>query len=158
MFKRIKWYFIYRKTLYKNKELLYNDHNIRIDWVNRMYKTYTLTDEDLDEIKVYGVSYLNNLIEKDKLKIEKTLFSLGIAEFVALMELEQLNTQQIGLAFRYKYIDTSKVFSIFLWSLLTLIITSVFYLINYEIKMIYFGLITSICIYLVSRFFKISRI
>ena len=68
MFKRIKWYFIYRKTLYKNKELLYNDHNIRIDWVNRMYKTYTLTDEDLDEIKVYGVSYLNNLIEKDKLK------------------------------------------------------------------------------------------
>ena len=83
---------------------------------------------------------------------------MGIAEFVALMELEQLNTQQIGLAFRYKYIDTSKVFSIFLWSLLTLIITSVFYLINYEIKMIYFGLITSICIYLVSRFFKISRI
>lgn len=157
MFKKLKWFFIYKKTLKNNKDLLYNKHNLKFDWVYRLYKTYTLSDSDLEEIKMYGGRYINNLIEKDKIKIEKTLLELGIAELVALIELEKLNERQIGLAFRYKYFDTAKVASFLIWTLITTLITSTVYLINYEIKTIYFGLIVSLVIYLVSRIFRISR-
>lgn len=158
MFKKLKWFFIYRKILKSNRELLFNKHNLKFDWVYRLYKTYTLTDDDLEEIKVYGGRYINNLIEKDKTKIENTLLELGIAELVALIELEKLNERQIGLAFRYKYFDTAKISSISLWVLFTILTTLSFYLVNYEIKSIYFGLITSLVIYLLSRLFKVSRI
>lgn len=158
MFKKLKWFFIYRKILKSNRELLFNKHNLKFDWVYRLYKTYTLTDDDLEEIKVYGGRYINNLIERDKTKIENTLLELGIAELVALIELEKLNDRQIGLAFRYKYFDTAKIASISLWILFTILITFTFYLINYEIKTIYFGLITSLIIYLLSRLFKVGRL
>lgn len=158
MFKKLKWFFIYRKILKNNRELLFNKHNLKFDWVYRLYKTYTLSDDDLEEIKVYGGRYINNLIERDKTKIENTLLELGIAELVALIELEKLNDRQIGLAFRYKYFDTAKIASISLWILFTILITFTFYLINYEIKTIYFGLITSLIIYLLSRLFKVGRL
>ena len=158
MFKKLKWFFIYRKILKNNRELLFNKHNLKFDWVYRLYKTYTLSDDDLEEIKVYGGRYINNLIERDKTKIENTLLELGIAELVALIELEKLNDRQIGLAFRYKYFDTAKIASVSLWILFTILITFTFYLINYEIKTIYFGLITSLMIYLLSRLFKVGRL
>ena len=158
MFKKLKWFFIYRKILKNNRELLFNKHNLKFDWVYRLYKTYTLSDDDLEEIKVYGGRYINNLIERDKTKIENTLLELGIAELVALIELEKLNDRQIGLAFRYKYFDTAKIASVSLWILFTILITFTFYLINYEIKTIYFGLITSLIIYLLSRLFKVGRL
>lgn len=158
MFKKLKWFFIYRKILKNNRELLFNKHNLKFDWVYRLYKTYTLSDDDLEEIKVYGGRYINNLIERDKTKIENTLLELGIAELVALIELEKLNDRQIGLAFRYKYFDTAKIASISLWVLFTILITLTFFLINYEIKTIYFGLITSLIIYLLSRLFKVGRL
>lgn len=158
MFKRISWYLFYRKTILKNKDLLYNNHNVKIDWVNRLYKTYSLSDEELEDIKLYGNVFLNNLIEKDNKKLEKTLFDLGIQELVALIELEQLNDRQIGVAFRFKYIDTAKIANILLWSLITILITLTFYLINYQIRFIYFGLISSLVIYLISRLFKLNRI
>lgn len=158
MFKKLKWFFLYRKILNNNKQLLYNNHNLKVDWVYRLYKTYTLTDEDLEEIKLYGGSYVNNLIEKDKMRIEKTLIELGVAELIALIELEKLNDRQIGLAFRYKYFDTAKIASILMWLSITILTTFTFFMVNFEIKSIYFGLIASLVIYLVSRIFKISRI
>ena len=112
--------------IFKNKQLLYINHNLKLDWVYRLYKTYTLSDDDLEEIKVYGGRYINNLIEKDKIKIENTLLDLGIAELVALIELEKLNDRQIGLAFRYKYFDTAKIASILLWSSITILFSAIF--------------------------------
>lgn len=158
MFRNIGWYLFYRRTIHKNRELLYNDHNVKIDWVNRLYKTYTLSDSELEDIKTYGNVFLNNLIQKDNQKLEKTLFNLGIQELVALIELEQLNDKQIGVAFRFKYFDTAKIASILLWSTITILTTLTFYLVNYEIRSIYFGLIASLVIYLITRIFKLNRI
>lgn len=158
MFKKIKWFLFYRKTIRKNRILLYQKNGLKIDWVNRMYKTFTLSDDDIEQIKIYGNSYVKTIIEKEQVKIENTLIELGLGELVALIELEQLNEKQIGMAFRFKFFDTAKISSILLWFLITLIITLGAFLINYEIKSIYYGLITTLCIYVISRFFRIKRI
>lgn len=158
MFKKIKWFLFYRKTIRKNRILLYQKNGLKIDWVNRMYKTFTLSDDDIEQIKLYGNSYVKTLIEKEQVKIENTLIELGLGELVALIELEQLNEKQIGMAFRFKFFDTAKISSILLWFFITLVITISVFLINYEIKSIYYGLITTLCIYVISRFFRIKRI
>lgn len=158
MFKKIKWFLFYRKTIRKNRILLYQKNGLKIDWVNRMYKTFTLSDDDIEQIKIYGNSYVKTIIEKEQVKIENTLIELGLGELVALIELEQLNEKQIGMAFRFKFFDTAKISSILLWFFITLVITISVFLINYEIKSIYYGLITTLCIYVISRFFRIKRI
>lgn len=158
MFKKIKWFLFYRSVIHKNRLLLLNNHNIKIDWVNRMYKTYTFTKEDLEEIKIYGNNYVNTLLEKDKIKIENTFLDLKIHQFVALIELEKLNDRQIGFAFRYRYFDTAKIFNVFIWSVILLLLIFGFYLVDLGLKSLYFGSITTLIIFLVSRLFRINRV
>lgn len=158
MFKKIKWFLYYRNIIHKNKMLLYKTHNIKIDWVNRLYKTYTFTYEDLEEIKVYGNNYVNMLLEKDKSKIENTFIDLKILQFVALIELEKLNDRQIGLAFRFKYFDTAKIFNIFIWMSFMCLLIIGLYLFDLGLKSIYIGSISTLLLFLISKLFKVNRI
>jgi len=158
MFKKLRWFLYYRRTIRNNKLLLLKNHGIRIDWVNRMYKTYTLNDEDLDEMKLYGGSYLDKLLEKDRAKIEETLLELKIHQFVGLMEVEPLNERQIGIAFRYKHFDTAKITNISIWGLLLLVSMGISYLINPGYISPIIGLLIVFGIYLISRLFVINRV
>ena len=158
MFNKIRWYFFYKKTIKKNKKLLYDKHGIKIDWVNRMYKTLTLTDDDLLQIKTYGTTYLNEILEKDKSKIENTFLELKILQFVGLMEIEQLNERQIGIAFRYKYFDTAKITSISIWTLVVLLSSALYYLYNMNYMSLLYGGLIGIGIFVLSRIFKVGRI
>ena len=101
--------------------------------------------------------YVNSLIERDKAKIESTLINLNIHELVALIELHKLNEKQLGVAFRYKYFDTAIITNWLIWLFTMLSITYTFYLLNFEFKSIYFGLISTFVIYLLTRLLKISR-
>ena len=158
MFRKLRWFLFYRRTIRKNKNLLLRQHNIKIDWVNRMYKTYTLTEEDLEQMKSYGVTYLDNLLEKDKSKIEETLLDLRLHQFVGLMEVEQLNESQIGIAFRFKHFDTAKIANVSIWVLLSLVFMSIAYLITPGWELPLIGLLISFGIYLLSRLFVVKRV
>lgn len=158
MFKKLKWYFFYKRILRENKDFLFKEHGIKIDWINRMYKTYTLTKEDLENVKVYGRKYVTDLIEKDKNKIEKSFINLNIHEFVGLMELEPLNKSQIGIAFRYKYIDIAKMLNRIIWLLVTITLILISWYFIPKIFSIGIGLIATLVIYLISRLFVIDRI
>lgn len=158
MLKKLRWFLYYRRTIRQNKHLLLKNHSIRIDWVNRMYKTYTLTDDDIQEMKSYGSQYLDNLLEKDRAKIEETLLDLKIHQFVGLMEVEPLNERQIGIAFRFKHFDTAKIARLSIWGLLTLVSIGMGYLIAPGYKGPIFGLSAVFLLYLVSRLFVINRV
>jgi len=123
-----------------------------------MYKTYTLTDDDLQEIKSFGIKYLDNLLEKDRAKIEETLLSLKIHQFVGLMEVEPLNEKQIGIAFRFKHFDTAKIANISIWGLLSLVSVGMSYLISPGYTGPIIGLLIVFVLYLLSRLFVINRI
>ncbi len=157
MLKKLRWFLFYRKTIRRNKDLLLKNHGLRIDWVNRLYKTYTLTDDDLDEIKSYGAKYIDQLLERDRAKIEETLLELRIHQFVGLMEVEPLNQRQIGVAFRYKHFDTAKIANISIWSLLSLVGMGIGYLLSPVYISIIIGLLSVFGIYLISRLFVINR-
>ena len=158
MFKKLRWFLFYRTIIRKNKNLLLRQHGIKIDWVNRMYKTYTLTDEDSEQLKLYGVKYLDQLLEKDRAKIEETLLDLRIHQFVGLMEVEPLNEEQIGIAFRFKHFDTAKIANVSIWVLLSLVSMTISYLTTPGWKLPLIGLLIVFGIYLISRLFVVNRI
>lgn len=158
MLKKIRWFLYYRNVIRKNKALLLKKHNLKIDWVNRMYKTYTLTDNDIDEIKILGPSYLDNLLEKDKAKIEESLLDLKIHQFVGIMEIEPLNSKQIGMAFRYKHFDTARIANISIWVMLLITSGGLAYLLSPGYISVIIGLLGVFILYLISRLFVISRI
>ena len=153
MFKKIRLYLFYRKTIRKNQLMLYTKHGLKIDWVNRMYKTLTLTDEDLDHIKLYGRAYVGNVLEKDKNRMERTFIGLGIHELIGLMEMEQLNERQIGIALRYKYFDTAKIARRAIWSCIIAAAAVCPYLYTREYVSAAYGLLGGFGIYLLSRIF-----
>lgn len=157
MFKKIRWFFFYRKIIHDNKELLFRKHGIKIDWVNRLYKTYILTEDDLNDIKSYGTNIIDRLLEKDQSKIEETLIDLKIHQFVGLMEIEPLNKEQIGIAFRFKHFNTARIANISIWLLISILSVSLSYLLNPDIKSILIGLIIVLIIYLFSRLFVVDR-
>lgn len=157
MFKKLKWFLFYRKTIRKNRTKLLRNHGIKIDWVNRMYKTYTLSNDEIEESKLYGTSYIEKILEKDRLKIEETLLELKIHQFVGLMEIEPLNEKQIGVAFRYKHFDTAKIANILIWTMLVFVSMLIAYLLKQTLLSLIIGLLIIFGIYLLTRLFVVNR-
>jgi len=115
MFRKIKLLFLYINILKNNREKLKIEHGLHIDWVYRMYKTYTIPTDELDNIKTFGVKYFDNLIKKEISNIDKDFIRLGLSELCGLMEVKELNNNQVGIAFRFKYLDTAKIFKRIFW-------------------------------------------
>jgi hypothetical protein len=152
MFKKLKLLYLYISILKKNREKFKLEHNISIDWVWRMYKTYTIPEEEIDNIKTLGVKYLNDLLKKEISTIDKTFMPLGLSELVGLMEAVELNDRQIGLAFRFKHINTANFFGRLIWLAFYVFFGLIGFLIG-NIFGIFIGLFTLFIIYLISRIF-----
>ena len=152
MLKKLRLLYIYTTILKRNKQLLFDEHELSIDWIWRMYKTYTLSVDDVDNVKTYGFKYLNDLLKKEVSGIDKTFMIIGLSEYVSFMEAKELNDHQIGMAFRFKYLNTAKMFSGLLWTLFTIFFGLLgFVLFSYV--GILLGLLLLLIIFLISRIF-----
>jgi hypothetical protein len=152
MLKKLRLLYIYTTILKRNKQLLFDEHDLSIDWIWRMYKTYTLSIDEVDNVKTYGFKYLNDLLKKEVSGIDKTFMTIGLSEYVSFMEAKELNDHQIGMAFRFKYLNTAKMFSGLLWTLFTIFFGLLGFLIFSYIGIL-LGLLLLLIIFLISRIF-----
>ena len=150
MFKKLKLLLIYIRILKKNREMLKLQHGISIDWVWRMYKTYTIPIDEVETVKDYGLKYVNQLIQKEITKIDLTFLRIGLSEYIGLMEVIDLTEREIGLAFRFKYLDTARMFKRFIWTLIILIGGGLGFLIGTFIGL-GIGLASVLVLYIISR-------
>ncbi|MDY0268760.1 hypothetical protein [Trichloromonas sp.] len=121
MLKKIKYFYLYLKILNINKDKLKIEHDLSIDWVYRLYKTYNLTEIDIENTKSLGPKYFNDVLKKEINRIDKTFIEIGLSELIGLMEVIELNDNQVGMAFRFKFFNTAKLFKRIIWLLLYLI-------------------------------------
>lgn len=121
MFKKIKLLLFYIKTIKQYKNQLKNENGLMIDWVWRLYKTHTIPPDEIDDVKQFGTSYLEELIKKDIFKIEKKLDSIGLLDLHTLKEVIELNDRQIGISFEFKPINTAKLINNCIWTMLYII-------------------------------------
>lgn len=150
MFKNLRLLIIYIRILKKNREMLKQKHGINIDWVWRMYKTYTIPANEIENVKDYGFTYVNTLVQKEMVKIDQTFMAIGLSELIGLMEAVNLTEREIGLAFRFKFLDTARIFKRFVWILITLIFGGVGFILGSYIG-IGIGLISVLLLYLITR-------
>jgi len=150
MANNLKNFFIYRKIIKANKKELKKLHGISYDWVWRLYKTYTIPKEEMEAIKNLGPNYLDKLLKNEIKNIDQYFVSIGLSELIGLMEVIELNDIQVGIAFRYKYINTAKLASRIIW--LTLI--TIFSVIGYLLLSFWgigIGLLLILGIYLINQ-------
>ena len=150
MLKKIKLLFIYIKILKQNKDYLRIEHGILIDWVYRMYKIYVIPPDEIDNIKSFGFKYFDSLIRKEISFIDKSFIKIGLSELCGLMEVKELRNNQVGIAFRFKYLNTSKIFKRLFWIILYIIGIITGFLINTFFGGI-IGLLIVLSIYLFTR-------
>ena len=150
MFKKFKKLFLYIRIIKQNRELLKQKHDLNIDWVWRLYTTYTIPDSELDSIKDYGSKYLDQLIQKEVHRIDETFMKIQLSEYVGFMEAVELSNRDIGLAFRFKYIDTAKILKSMIWFLLLVICSGIGYLFGSYLGMI-IGVISWLILFVIGK-------
>lgn len=105
---KVRLYKIYKKSLKNNKTLLKTKHNLNVDWVNRIWKVYTIPIDEENNVRQYGNKYTIELAKKDLIEIDKTMMQLGLIEMVGLIEFEIINDFNIKIVISYKYFDLAK--------------------------------------------------
>jgi hypothetical protein len=150
MFKRLRRLFIYIRIIKKNRELLKQKHDLNIDWVWRLYTTYTIPELEIDTIKDYGTKYLDQLIQKEVHKIDETFMKIQLSELVGFMEAVDLSNRDVGLAFRFKYIDTAKTLKNIIWFILLIIGAGLGFLIGSYVGML-IGIISWLIVLIIGK-------
>jgi hypothetical protein len=123
--KKRELYRQYKKILKSNGDVLLNKHNIRIDWIHRMWKVYNVPVDEQGNIYHYGSKYLNELVKKDLSSIDKTFMSMGLLELSALIETVVIDDYNVKVVISFKHFDLLKRIKrrILFFSILTFVVT-----------------------------------
>lgn len=112
----------YKKVIRSNESILLTETGLRIDWVNRLWKIYTVPIEERQNIYQYGQKYLNELVKKDLNKIDQTMMALGLIEIVGLTHSDIIDDFNVRIVISYKYYNLAKRANrkIIFWTFITL--------------------------------------
>lgn len=135
LFKSIKLYFQYRKTLSLKKEELLRNFNLRIDRVNRIYtvlniptdlidEPYNLRKQDIDNLSLKYISDFSS-------KVSEYLNSIGLSELYDMYDVKKVDKYAYLIVIGFSLFRTDKVTNsiLFRWIPITLIASLLSFLI-----------------------------
>ncbi len=109
IFKRIKLYRNYRRILRNNEEVLKSKkYNLRVDYVGRLYTVVNLPTDVQKDIKTYGTKLAEKYIGEYVSEVDKLFASIGISEYVGILDVKQETELDYVIVFGFKFIDTAK--------------------------------------------------
>jgi hypothetical protein len=106
--KKRELYRQYKIILKSNADVLLNKHNLRIDWIYRLWKVYNVPVDEQGNIYHYGSKYLNELVKKDLSSIDKTFMLMGLLELSALIETVVIDDFNVKIVISFKHFDLLK--------------------------------------------------
>lgn len=105
LFKKIKFFFVYRRIIKKNKARLEGEFNLRIDKVNRMYTVLNLPEDAV----IYGKDLSEKYIKKYLSDVDLFSKEIGLSELIGLLNMKQIDKQNYLVVFGYSKFNTAKV-------------------------------------------------
>lgn len=134
LYKKLKFYFQFRKTVRRNRKELLQDFNIRVDFADRLYtvvnvpdtlgEPYNMRKSDLDRV---AETYLKEYI----VKLSSYLNSIGLGELYDYYQpIKKLDKFSYLIIIGYKPISSTKISAVFWYLLVPTIsigIVSIFY-------------------------------
>jgi len=123
--KRIKYLFRYIKLLKQHKNTLLNSrinnnsNGIKYDWVYRLYTVLNLPVDDQENIKRYGIYYIDNMVKNHIAKMNEFLFSLGLLEYVRIdtQNVIQIDEFNVKIVLRFKWLNLKGLFRFVLFGI-----------------------------------------
>ncbi len=131
--KRFIYFIRYVKLLKKHKENLLNSRvennpsGIRYDWLYRLYTVLNLPPNDRENIKRYGVYYIDNMVKNHISRMNEFLLKLGILEYVRIdtKSIVQIDDFNVKIVLRFKWLNVKVIFILLPIILLTLILSMI---------------------------------
>ncbi len=110
IFKRIKFYYEYKKLVEDNIKELKEQYNIRIDNIYRLYTVIHVSDD----VRSYGSEHVEALTEewlkKWLIMFDTLLVNIHLKEFLIREELSKIDDHNYLLVMRYKYLNLEKIY------------------------------------------------
>lgn len=116
--KKIRYFFRYITLLKKHRETLQNariENNpsgIRYDWLYRLYTVLNLPPDDQENIKRYGIYYVDNMVKNHIAKMNEFLLQLGILEYVQIdtKRIIQIDDFNVKIVLKFKWLNVKGLF------------------------------------------------
>lgn len=108
IFKKFKLFFTYRKLVSKYKQELLVTHNLRMDYVYRLYTVLNLPDD----VKSYGAKLGKVYIDEYIRKIDQSLVEYGLSELIGIRDLKKLEGDNVLIIIGFKFFDTKRIANI----------------------------------------------
>lgn len=125
IFRKLKLYNEYKKSLKKNKEILETQYGMRIDNAYRIYtvlnipediigEEYSLKRSDIDKIS-------ENYIREYSATVSAYLISIGLNELFRSYEIKKVAKYSYLIVIGFSLIDTTKMYNLIYYRMLPLI-------------------------------------
>lgn len=128
MFRKLLYYFKYRKIIKKNEKLLLERHNLKLDYVNRLYTTISVIEEKREILDDYGYGYVDDIAKNYIANCNQTFKELGVINLMMLYDSVQLTKYDVGISFSYKYLNVKILYLIWYTLLSTLLLFGILFI------------------------------
>jgi len=109
LYRTIKFFFIYRKNVLKNRIYLQDKYGMNINMMLEMYTTLTLADAPKDLKEKLGKALVEMELKKFIALVNADLLKLDLDELVNIYEIKRINDDNWGIAFGYKLANNTRL-------------------------------------------------
>lgn len=109
LYRTIKFFFIYRKNVLKNRIYLQDKYGMNINMMLEMYTTLTLADAPKDLKEKLGKALVEMELKKFIALVNADLPKLELDELVNLYEIKRIDDDNWGIAFGYKLANNTRL-------------------------------------------------
>ena len=115
LFKKLKLFYLYKKTIKNNKEELLKRFGIRIDRASRMYTVLNIPEEVIGEpysLKKSDIDKISeNFIKGYGEELSKFLNEKNLAELYEYYEIKKVDKYSYLLIFGYRFMKSNKFYN-----------------------------------------------
>ena len=131
LYRAIKFFFVYRKNILKNRKYLEDKYGFNINLLYEIYTTIVLTDAPADLKEKYGKSLVELELKKFIALVNADLPKLELEELVNIYEIKKIDNDNWGIAFGYSLANNTQIILIMLGLLLAILTGSVFLIFSF---------------------------
>lgn len=121
LYRIIKFFFIYRKNVLKNRKFLEEKYGFEINLLTEFYTTVTLNDAPQELKDKFGKALLEIEVKKFLGEVNKDLPKLELNELANVYELKRIDDDNCGVAYGYALANNTILLLSLLSATLTLI-------------------------------------
>lgn len=109
LYRTIKFFFVYRKNILKNRVYLEDKYGFNINLLLEMYTTLTLVDAPKDLKEKLGKALVEMELKKFIAMVNADLPKLELDELVNVYEIKRIDDDNWGIAFGYKLANNTRL-------------------------------------------------